>query len=189
MLSIGKLGAGQHRYYLDKVERWKQEADRSTGILRYSRLQEALGLARKHGLTDKAEEVLVAMQSMTDDDLELKTIIAEVKVPTEKIDAYVGGFAERSKSWQEAFTRFGASGPPSGHTAKNLESVRETARQHPIRRLVSNQVIGAHSSPTASPESEEEHDRLDLAGREALAIRIWAPLGVEILGSIKEKMW
>jgi hypothetical protein len=27
-----------------QVERWKQEADRSTGILRYSRLQEALGL-------------------------------------------------------------------------------------------------------------------------------------------------
>ncbi|HKO38888.1 MAG TPA: hypothetical protein VJU14_11025 [Solirubrobacterales bacterium] len=170
-----------------QVTRWKQEADRSTGILRYSRLQEALGLARKHGFTDMAEELLVAMQSMTDDDLELKTISTEVKVPREKIDAYVRGFIEKSSSWQEALTRFGASGPPSGNSAKNLESVREMARKHPLSRLVSNQVIGAHNSPTASPESEEEHDRLDLAGHEALAIRVWAPLGVEILESIKEK--
>jgi len=170
-----------------QVKRWKQEADRSTGILRYVRLQEALGLARKHGFTDLADEVLVAMQSMTDDDLELKTVSAEVKVPREKIDAYVQGFTGRSDSWQEALSRFGASGPPSGNSAKNLESVQEMARKHPFGRLITNQVIGAHSSPTANPTSEDEHDRLDLAGHEALAIRAWAHLGVEILESIKEK--
>jgi hypothetical protein len=170
-----------------QVERWKQEADQSTGILRYVRLQEALGLARKHGFTDLADEILVAMQSMTDDDLELKTISAEVKVPREKIDAYVQGFTEKSNSWQEALSRFGASGPPSGNSAKNLESVKEMAKKHPLSRLITNQVIGAHSSPTANPTSDDEHDRLDLADHEALGIRSWAPLGVEILESIKEK--
>jgi len=170
-----------------QVERWKQEADQSTGILRYARLQEALGLARKHGFTDLADEVLVTMQSMTDDDLELKTVSAEVKVPREKIDAYVQGFTDRSESWQEALSRFGASGPPSGNSTKNLESVRDMASKHPLSRLITKQVIGRHSSPTASPASEDEHDRLDLAGHEALAIRVWAPLGVEILESIKEK--
>ena len=171
----------------EQVGRWREEADRSTGILRYARLQEALGLARKHGFTDLAEGLLAAMQSMTDDDLELKTVRTEVKVPSEKIDAYVRGFADRSNSWQEALTRFGANGPPSGDSAKNLEAVRETAKGNPLTRLISNQVIGPHSSPVASPGSEEEHDRLDLAGQEALAIRVWAPLGVEILESIKEK--
>jgi hypothetical protein len=170
-----------------QVERWKEEADRSTGILRYARLQEALGLVRKHGFTDLAEEILASMQSMTDDDLELKTVSTEVKVPKEKIDAYVRLFADKSNSWQEALAWFGVNGPPSGDSAKNVETVREMAKAHPFRRLVSNQVIGRHSSPVASPGSEEEHDRLDLAGQEALGIRIWAPLGVEILDSIKEK--
>jgi hypothetical protein len=124
---------------------------------------------------------------MTDDDLELKTISAEVEVPREKIDAYVQSFAEQSDSWQEALSRFGASGPPSGNSAKNLESVQEMAKKHPFGRLITNQVVGAHSSPTANPTSDDEHDRLDLAGHEALGIRSWAPLGAEILKSIKEK--
>lgn len=169
-----------------QVERWKQEAEAAKGLLRYVHLDHALGLARTHGFTDLADETLVAMQSMTPEDLELKPISAEVEVPREKIDAYIKSYAEKADSWEEAFAKFGSEGPPSGNAEKNKELTEKEAEEHPISRLFPTFVIGAHSSPTFQPANDEEHNRLDLSRQEALKIGFWAPLGVEILETIQE---
>ena len=81
--------------------RWKTEADKATGMMRYAWLQQALGLARTHGFTDMAEEILVEMQAMSPEDLELKSVTSEIKVPRKEIDQYIESFKSED-SWQDA---------------------------------------------------------------------------------------
>lgn len=46
--------------------------------------------------------------------------------------------------------------------------------------------MGPHGSLTAAAGTDDEHDRVDLAKHEAMQIGIWAPIGVQILDTIKE---
>jgi hypothetical protein len=182
------LSAPDEREELQRqqVIRWREEAKQGDAILRYSRLQQALGLARTHGFSEVAEEILLEMQAITPEDFDLKPITAEVEFPREEIEAYVKSYAEDSKSWQEAVRRFGSEGPPSGDTEENAKLTKELAEKYPVQRLFPTQIMGAHGSITAAASSEEEHDRLDLTKHEAMQIRIWAPIGVEILDAIKQ---
>jgi hypothetical protein len=168
-----------------QVARWREEAKKGDAILRYSRLQQALGLARTYGHTETAEEVLLEMQSISSEDFELKPITAQVEFPREEIDAHLRSYREDSESWQEALKRFGSDGPPSGDPEENAELTKELAEKYPISRIFTTQVMGPHGSVTAAAGNEEEHNRVDLAKHEAMRIRIWAPIGVEILDAIK----
>src|SRR5665811_2514777 len=60
-----KLSAPDEREELQRqqVARWREEAKKGAAILRHSRLQQALGLARTYGFTELAEEVLLEMQA------------------------------------------------------------------------------------------------------------------------------
>jgi hypothetical protein len=167
-----------------QVERWREEGKKGDALLRYSRLQQALGLARTHGFTEVAEEILLEMQAMEPADFDLKPITAEVEVPREEIDTYVNSFAQDSESWQEALRRFGSEGPPSGDAEGNVKLTKELAEKYPLQRLFTTQIMGPHGSLTAAANSEEEHDHVDLARHESMQIGIWAPIGVEILDAI-----
>jgi hypothetical protein len=171
----------------DDVERWRREAEKATGILRYAHLQHALGLARTYGLSDIAGEILQQIQSMSPEELELKRIGTEVSVPREEIDAYVRSLAERTSSWQEAYVQFGVHGPPSGEVKDTEQLVEELAEKHPLTRLIPQQVIGERQSLVFEARSEDQHQRLDLAQQAALRIQFWAPLAVEMLDAITEK--
>lgn len=168
-----------------QVARWREEAQRGDGILRYSRLQQALGLARTNGFTETAEEVLLEMQSIDPADFDLKPITAEVEVPREEVEALLRSYSEESESWEGALKRFGSEGPPSGEAGDNAELTKELAEKYPLGRIFAIQIMGPHGSVVAQAGSEEEHDRVDLARHEAMRIHIWAPLGVEILDTIK----
>lgn len=182
------LGAEEReRLGAEQVARWREEAQKAKGILRYAHLQHALGLARTHGLTETAEQILAEIQSMSEDDLELKPISAEVKMPRAEIDAHIKTFTEGSGSWQDALERFGADGPPSGRSDRNRAVAEESAKDNPLTRLIPTQVLGASRSLIFEAGEEGEHERLDLAKQEALGVRIWAPIGIEILEAIAER--
>src|SRR5205085_1265448 len=102
---------GRATLALEQIERWRSEAQKGDGLLRYMHLQHALEIARKHGLSEQAKVILVELQSITPEDLDLKRISAEVNIPREKIDPYIKSFREQ-RSWQVALERFGAAGPP-----------------------------------------------------------------------------
>lgn len=182
-----KLSTPDEREELQRqqVERWREEGKKGDALLRYSRLQQALGLARTHGFTEVAEEILLEMQSMEPADFDLKPITAEVEMPRAEIDAYVRTFRD-SESWQDALRRFGSERPPSGDTEENKKLTEELAAKYPIQRLFGAQIMGPHGSLTAAANSEEEHDRVDLARHESMQIGMWAPIGVEILDVIHE---
>jgi hypothetical protein len=169
-----------------QIARWREEAKKGDAILRHSRLQQALGLARTYGFTETAEEILLEMQAIKPEDFDLKPITAEVEFPRQEIEAHVRSFANDQESWQEALRRFGSDGPPSGDTEENAKLTKELAERYPLLRIFSTQIMGPHGSVTAAAGSEEEHDRVDLAKHEAMQIGIWAPIGVEILDAIKK---
>jgi hypothetical protein len=183
-----KLSAPEEREELQRqqVARWREEAKKGDAILRYSRLQQALGLARTYGFTEVVEEVLLEMQAIKPEDFDLKLITAEVEFPREEIEAHLRSYIEDSESWQEALWRFGSEGPPSGDTDENAKLTKELAEEYPIQRIFTTQIMGPHGSLTAVADSEDEHDRVDLAKHEAMQIGIWAPIGVETLDAIKE---
>lgn len=182
-----KLSAPEEREGLQRqqVARWREEAKKGDAILRHSRLQQALGLARTYGFTEVVEEVLLEMQAIKPEDFDLKPITAKVELPREEIEALVRSYVEDSESWQEAFRRFGSEGPPSGDTNENTKLTKELAEKYPIQRIFTAQIMGPHGSLTAAAGSEDEHDRVDLAKHEAMRIGFWAPIGVEILDAIK----
>jgi hypothetical protein len=183
-----KLSEPEEREELQRqqVARWREEAKKGDAILRHSRLQQALGLARTYGLTEVVEEVLVEMQAITPADFDLKPITAEVEIPREEVDVYVRSYAEDSGSWQEALLRFGSEGPPSRDVQENAKLTKELAEKYPIQRIFATQVMGPHGSITAVAGSEKEHDRIELARHESMRIGIWAPIGVEILDVVKD---
>jgi hypothetical protein len=168
-----------------QVERWREEGKKGDALLRYSRLQQALGLARTHGFTEIAEEILLEMQSMEPADFDFKPITAEVEIPRAEIDTYVQSFRD-SESWQDALRRFGSERPPSGDAEENKKLTKELAAKYPLQRLFGAQIMGPHGSLTAAANSEEEHDRVDIARHESMQIGIWASIGIEILDAINE---
>lgn len=168
-----------------EVARWREEAQQGDGILRYSRLQQALGLARTSGFTEAAEEILLEMQSIASADFDLKPITTEVEIPREEVEALLRSYAEDCASWNDALKRFGSEGPPSGEANDNARLTKELAEKYPLGRIFTTQIMGPYGSVVAQASSEEEHDRVDLAKHEAMRIRIWAPLGVEVLDTIR----
>lgn len=182
-----KLSAPEEREELQRqqVARWREEAKKGDAILRHSRLQQALGLARTYGFTEVVEEVLVEMQAIKPEDFDLKPITAEVELPRKEIEALVRSYVEDSESWQVALRRFGSEGPPSGDPDENAKLIKELAEKYPIQRIFTTQIMGPHGSLTAAAGSEDEHDRVDLAKHEAMRIGFWAPIGLEILDAIR----
>jgi H2-forming N5,N10-methylenetetrahydromethanopterin dehydrogenase-like enzyme len=63
-----------------------------------------LELARNPGLTDLAEEIILDLQSMTVEELDLKTI-SEVHVPAEEIDQAVSAVVG-DDDWRRALRRY-----------------------------------------------------------------------------------
>lgn len=95
-----KLTAPEDREELqrEQVARWREEAKKGDAILRHSRLQQALGLARAYGLTETADEILLEMQAIRPEDFDLKPITAEVELPQEEVEAHIRSYAEDSES-------------------------------------------------------------------------------------------
>lgn len=163
----------------EQVARWRAEAQKGDGLLRYIHLQHALELARKHSLTKQAEEILVELQSITPEELDLKKISAEVKIPREKTDPFIKSFGEQD-SWEAALERLGAEGPP----------ITEGPAEQPetlLSRIIPTQVIGSRSSLVFGAAEEEDHDRLDASKDDALRIQLWGALMVEILDTIRDR--
>lgn len=176
------LSAPEERTVLaaEQVERWRNEAQRGEGLLRYVHLQHALEIARKHGLTEQAKAILVELQSITPEELDLKTISAEITIPREKIDPYIKSFGEHD-DWQAALERFGAGNPPV-----NAEPARPPGDESSLLRIFPTQVLGAQSSLVFGAAGDKDHDRLDASRDDALRIQLWSRFAVEIFDTIRD---
>lgn len=165
---------------------WRDQGRQATGILKSAFLERALDVARTHGFADLARELRVELQNITDDEMGLKLVSAEVKVPSEQVDAYINRFV-RFDDWRDSLMAFGIHGPPGGEPEALQARVDEMRAAHPFQFLVTRTIIDAdfgvaifHATDAAS------HDRAAVADQYLLATRIWATFAVTVLERLVE---
>jgi hypothetical protein len=169
-----------------QVERWRAEADRAAGILRYAHRQHALQLALDNGLSDLADAIRRDIQSMTVEELDLKAVSAEVEIEAGKVDEIIEAIVG-DDGWPEALTRFGLQGPPTGIVENNEAAVDEARAAFPLQALIPQQVIGAHRSLVFSAADEGERRRLDFVRQEGFGLALFSPLAARVLDRIAER--
>ena len=169
-----------------QVQRWRDEADKASGVLRYAHRQHALELAFNHGLTDLAEQIRIDLQSMTQEELELNEVSADFSFTAEEIDEYLDHFTSAG-TWHAALRRFGAHGPPTGTVEANEAAVAEAAARFPLQHLVGTNVIGAHRSLVYRATTDEARHRLRLVQQEGYGLTVFSPLAARVLDRVAER--
>lgn len=172
--------------YARQVERWRDAASRDTGLVRMHHLERALELARVHGLREQAEALRREIQALTPDEMDLKTISVTVKVPGEELERFHDAFLAGA-DWKECLVFFGSYGPPSGDYQRNLQTIEELQRHHPLQFLFSRVIIGPENVPILHATTEQEHKEIELSDLEARGIALWAISAAELLDRIRRE--
>lgn len=169
--------------YVRQIEHWREAARRATGLVRLAHLENALELARMHGLREMAEELRRTIQAMTPDEMDLKTISATVEMPREQVEEFHNAFLA-GEDWRQCLTLFGSYGPPSGDYAANLKMIEQLQQDHPLQFLFRRVILGPENVPIRHATTEEEHREVELSEYEARGIAVWGLSAAEILDRI-----
>lgn len=162
------------------VDRWREEAQHSKGLVKLANLRKAEELARAYGFAKDVQEILKSIQSIPEEEFEFKEIETTITIPNEKIRGYINWFF-KGESWQEVLTRYGWHGPPSGDYKKNLDDIQKYKSKHPIQFLVSGIVLDDNNTPLMFPQTEDQHAQRHLIQQEHLGITFFGTLADQIL--------
>lgn len=171
----------------EQVSAWRQAAADASGLIRVAHLEHALEIARTHGLKAEQDDLLRELQSISEDDLELKEISTEIRVPTEQLEALVEAFIDEERGWEGSLSRFGNAGPPGGAESDVNSRVDELMAKAPIQFLVRKVVYGSDGASIFQAVDEESHRHLAVAEQRAFATRFWSLSAVKVLARIQEK--
>jgi len=170
-----------------QVRRWRDAAAQAAGILKATFLERALDTARTHGLTDEANEIRVELGSMTEEDLDLKTLSADFQVDRDLVEKYLESFV-RFDTWQDSLTRFGLQGPPGGEPEEVEGRVTERIKANPFPFLVTKVVIDPDSAATIFRAADDpSHRKAATAQERLLAARIWSGFAIDVLRRFEHK--
>jgi hypothetical protein len=75
-----------------KVARWRSAAEDQPGLIRLRHLQRALGLAQAHGLRADMDELRLAVQNISEEEMGLQTFETEIQIPREQIERFLAAF-------------------------------------------------------------------------------------------------
>ena len=177
----------QRELQLYQISLWIEEANRSEkGLSQLFHLEHALELARNYGFQDVADEVRRRIQSVPEEELDLKTISGQVEVPLETVEKYLNWFVDE-RGWRESLIRFGSYGPPSGDYKNNLEEIEKQARDFPLQFLVTRAVYDENNAPIRFGRTVDENKVIALARQETLGITIFGSTAPDILQRITDK--
>lgn len=166
---------------------WREKGREAEGILKSAFLERALDLARTHGLAELARDLRVELQNITDEDLDLKVLSAEVKISSEDVEAFVNHFV-RFDAWTDSLAAFGIHGPPAGEPDVIEKRVAEMKAAHPLQFLVTRTILDADLNVAIFHASDDAaHTRAAIAHERLFASRIWASLAVGVLERFVEK--
>jgi len=170
-----------------QAELWRDTAAKAEGIVRASFLEKALDVARTHGLKELARELRVEIQSLTEEDLCLKTVSAEIKIDRDKVDRFHAAFV-RFDSWEESLTAFGSYGPPGGDPETMERQVEQQMKAHPLQYLVTKVVFDSDfGAPVFHATDDASHKLAAMAQSQWMASQIWAVSAVTILERFAER--
>ena len=143
-------------------------------------------VARDYGLTDEARQILQALQANQPDESDLHELSAEVSIPREEVDKWLGFFLGEP-TWQASLTKFGAYGPPSGDYEKNLEAVDRAIREHPMLFLFPKVIYGPENVLIKEVASEQQHRAIALTEQELMGIGFFGLAFATLLEAIRDK--
>jgi hypothetical protein len=154
----------------ERVVGLMEHADRCEPLVRMSFLQDAIKLARDSGITELVEECTRRLQSINEEDLDLKEVRFEFPLPPGAVEAGVKEILDLD-SWQDALRQL-CSDPPSGDAETNRVAVEEEMRAHPLRSLFPEELIGGDGLPRMRVVTDEEKRNKRLVEREAVSIQL-----------------
>jgi hypothetical protein len=170
-----------------QVVLWRDRARGGDGLLKLSFLRTALELATAHGFRDEAEALRVELAEISEDELDLKEISAEVKMPREETEKFFKFFVERD-DWRISLGLFANHGPPGGEPESLNEAVAEKMKNHPFQYLVTGVVLDPDLGiPVFESTDDDSHVRAARAQHRVFAARLWGVFAVRILREIEER--
>ena len=170
-----------------QVQEWRQLANQDGGLARVVHLEHALEISRLHRLVDEETELLREMQEISDEDLDLKEISAEIQIPRAKLETFHESFIDTENRWQVSLVRFGNYGPPGGTQEDVDEQVAQKMQQSPIQFHVPKVVFGPDNTTIFRAIDEASHHHLAKAQERAFASHIWSLSAVSVLNLIRDR--
>lgn len=99
--------------------------------MKYAHLQHAIELAEEHGLRNLAETIRREVERISEEELDLKVVSAEVAIPRGDVEAFIGWFVG-DDDIESALRRFG-SHIPTGEPEQNRRYVEQLMSDHPLQ--------------------------------------------------------
>jgi hypothetical protein len=166
-----------------QIATWRAAADRQPGLIRLTHLQRALELARTHGLRPEMEDLRLAVQGISEDDLDLQTISAQIEIPRATIEAFLASFFA-GESWTDWLSRFGAHCPLQEPRDRTVEEVERLIEAFPLQHLMSRVILSPESVPIRIVSTEEEKRQAAIVEYDMRAIVLWAGWAGDVLNDI-----
>jgi hypothetical protein len=164
---------GRQELRREQVKRWREESTKGDGMLRVHRLEQALEIARSYGLNQEADELRRELGAIRPEELGLKRISAELKIPNEEVEHFLRSF-EEAANWQEALRVLAVQGPPGGSPQKLADQVDQIMEEHPLQFLFTKALVGPDNATAVfRAATPEDHRRLALAEQRAQHARMW----------------
>jgi hypothetical protein len=167
------------------AEAFRDLAHRSEGLVKYAHLQHAIELAEEYGLSTLADSVRREVESITEEELGLELVSAEVTIPREDVDGFISWFVG-DDDLESALTRFGAH-LPTGDTVNNRAFVEKIMADHPLQFLFTRMQIGPENSLVRSTSDADDQVEQALIDHEARRASMFSSFAVEILDAIRER--
>jgi hypothetical protein len=167
-----------------QVEAFADLANRSDGLVRFAHLRRAVEMAENFGFANFAEELRAEAESMTDDEIGLKKVSAEVTIPRDAIDAWVQEIVGDDRI-EDALLRFG-SHIPSGDPEDTRRFVKEQAIETPLLSILPRMTIGPENAllRVVNATDQEEQAMIDF---EARSISIFGLFAVDTVDAIRAR--
>ena len=175
---------GRQELRREQVRRWREESTKGDGMLRVHRLEQALEIARNHGLTNEVDELRQELGGIRPEELGLKSISAELKIPKDEVDRFLDSFAT-ADTWQEALGTLAVQGPPGGSPQKLADQVDQIMEEHPVQFLFAKALVGPDNATAIfRAATPDQHKRFAMAEQRAQQARMWGMFCAQALQRI-----
>ena len=166
-----------------QVEIHADEARTSTGLARFHHFTNAIQFAEKRGLKDVANDLQQEVEPLSEDSLQRVEITDDI--PASEVEAHIG-LLVGDDNLSNALRRFGGE-TPSGDPAQNRALAQDLMNQFVFTSLATTLVTNDQGQLIKRIQTSEEKLDYQVISLEALGIRIFAGIAVEILEAIRKR--
>jgi len=167
----------------EQVRRWREESTKGDAMLRVLRLEQALEIARNYGLSKEADELRQELGGIRPEQLGLKSISAELKIPKDEVERFLDSFAT-ADTWQEALRMLAVQGPPGGSPEELTDRV-DQIMEDPFRFIFPRTLVGPDNATAIfSAATPDQHKRFAIAEQRAQHARMWGMFCAQALQRI-----